>query len=100
MNKSYLVGAFLTALTITGAAAQTQPADTTKARKEAAVTQSKAVVAADKVSLDSLRAIKDERKANGSFSDVQADRKAIRKADKKLLKDQLKKDADKVRKVF
>lgn len=94
MNKSYLIGAVLTALTIAGTTAQAQvpPTDTTKARKEAAVTESKAVVAADKVSLDSLRAIKDERKANGSFQDV--------KADKKLLKDQMKKDVDKVKKVL
>jgi hypothetical protein len=101
MNKSYLIGAVLTALTLaTTTTAQAQQADTTKARKEATVVQSKAVVAADKVSRDSLRARKNDHKANGSFQDVQADRKAIRRADRKLMKDQLRKDRDKVKKVL
>jgi hypothetical protein len=99
MKKSWIIGAALLALTVCGANAQT-PAQTRKARKEAAVVNDKAAVAADKANLEVLRDQKADDKILGYKSAVRADRKAIRKADQRLMKDRAKRDVDKVKKVL
>lgn len=68
-----------------------------KAHKKEAVTEAKATVAADKVTLKELKAERTADKVSGDRAALKADRKRTFRADKKLLKDQVKKDAAVVR---
>lgn len=99
MNKFRIIGAILLALTVCGANAQT-PAQTRKDRKAAAVVNDKAKVAADKADLSVLREEKIDDKLLGNQQAVKADRKAIRKTEKRLMKDRAKVGVDKVKKVL
>jgi hypothetical protein len=99
MKKSWIIGAALLALTVCGANAQT-PAQTRKDRKAAAVVNDKAKVAADKADLNALRNEKADDKMLGDQRAVRADRKAIRKADQRLMKDRAKTGVDKVKKAL
>ena len=99
MNKSWIIGAILLALTVCGANAQT-PAQARKDRKAAAVVNDKATVAADKADLNRLRDEKADDKLQGDQPAVKADRKAIRKTEGRLMKDRAKTGVDKVKKVI
>ncbi len=99
MNKSWIIGATLLLLAVRGANAQT-PAQTRKDRKTAAVVKDKAAISADKADLNRLRDYKADDKILGNQHAVRTDRKAIRKADRRLIKDRVKRDVDKVKKVL
>lgn len=100
MNKLRIAGAVLVVLiTVAGANAQ-QSKEVKKGRKEAVVVHAKKIEVVDKTDLKRLRAIKNDDKLYGSKKNVKEDRKAIRKADVRVVKDEAKKDVAKVKKVF
>lgn len=88
MKKVILMAAVITTL-VAGAVSAQQG----KAHKKEAVTQAKATVAADKANLNELKAERKVHKMSGDRVALKADRKRTFRADKKLLKDQVKKDA-------
>lgn len=98
MKKSWILGAALTVLVMSGVNAQ--QGNGSKARKEAAVVKADAEVAADKASLKTLRAEKKADKMNGDRTGLKEDRGAVVKGEGRLLKDQVKKDAAKVKKAL
>ena len=64
-----------------------------KAAKKMDVAEKKAAVMADKQELKDLKADRKEDKMSGDRDALRADRKKTFRADKKMLKDQVKKDA-------
>lgn len=88
MKKTILVAAAVVTLFVGTANAQNG-----KMRKKEAVTQAKATVAADKAELNELKTDRKEDKMRGDKIGLKSDRKRTYRADKKLLKDRVKKDA-------
>jgi hypothetical protein len=100
MNKSWMLGAALLSLTLLGGATAQTPAQDRKDRKAARVTTDKAAIANDKANLNVLREEKADDKMLGDKPAVQADRKAIRKTERRLLKHRVRRDVDKVKKAL
>ncbi len=99
MYKSWVTGVALVLLSVSGVVAQ-DAKEVRKARKEEAVVKAQNAVAADKVHLNKLRDRKANDKYNYDKQGVKADRKAIRKVDKRLVKDRVKRDVANVKKVL
>ncbi|CCH03524.1 hypothetical protein FAES_pFAES01030 (plasmid) [Fibrella aestuarina BUZ 2] len=88
MKKTMLVVAVVAAFFAGNVQAQSG-----KARKKEAVAEAKANVASDKAALKELKSDRQDDKLRGDRQALKADRKRTFKADKKLLKDEVKKDA-------
>ncbi|MBO0949851.1 hypothetical protein [Fibrella forsythiae] len=88
MKQAFVVAIALT-LSVFGAAS----AQDNKAAKKMVTAEKKAEVAADKEALKSLKADRKADKMNGDKEALKADRKKTYQADKKMVKDQVKKDA-------
>jgi hypothetical protein len=99
MYKSWITGVALTLLSVSGVVAQ-DAKEVRKVRKEAAVVKAQKAVDVDKADLNTLRERKSNDKYNYDKQGVKADRKAIRKTDKRLVKDRVKRDVAKVKKVL
>ena len=88
MKKTILMVAVITTLVTVTASAQSG-----KMRKEEAVIETKATVTADKANLKELKAERKADKLSGDKIALKSNRKRTFRADGKLLKDQVKKDA-------
>jgi predicted phage tail protein len=99
MNKSWIIGAVLMLLSIGVTNAQ-DTKESKKARKEEKVINAKEAIAHDKAELNTLRERKADDKYLGDKVGVKADRKAILKTDKQLMKHRAKRDIAKVKKVI
>ncbi len=100
MLNVWILGAALCSLTLFGKVNAQSPAQDRKDRKAARVTTDKAAIANDKATLNVLREEKVDDKMLGDKPAVQADRKAIRKTERRLLKHRVRRDVDKIKKAL
>ncbi|TAE44065.1 MAG: hypothetical protein EAZ89_21765 [Bacteroidetes bacterium] len=100
MLNVWILGAALCSLTLLGEANAQSPAQDRKDRKAATVKNDKAAIADDKADLNVKRNKKAEDKMLGDKPAVRADRKAIRKTERRLMKDRARRDVDKVKKAL